>query len=308
LRASADQLALVTVTHNSAAELQTLLHSVAQHLPAAEVVVVDNASSDDSASVARSAGATVVALETNVGFGAACNRGVGAARAPITALINPDVELLDDSLVALASELRRDDRPERLLAPLVLNDDGSRQDSVHPVPGSGPDLARALVSPAAVPGSLGARLWPWRAPGPRQVGWAVACALVARTETLRRLGPFDGSLFMYGEDLELGLRAAQAGVTTWFWPAGRVVHHRAHSSERAFGGEPFERLARTRHEVVCRRLGDRRARLDDLAQAVTFGSRAAVKTALGRPAERERRQLAAVRSLSSAHGPDGRSA
>ena len=35
---------------------------------------------------------------------------------------------------------------------------------------------------------------------------------------------------MYGEDLELGLRAARAGVETWFWPGARVVHHRAHSS------------------------------------------------------------------------------
>ncbi len=169
MRASADQLALVTVTHNSAAELEAMLQSVAQHLPGAEVVVVDNASSDDSASVARSAGATVVALETNVGFGAACNRGVGAVRAPITALINPDVELLDDSLLSLATELGRDDRPERLLAPLVLNDDGSRQDSVHPVPGSGPDLARVARVPGGGAGRPGRRAVavarPWAAPG-----------------------------------------------------------------------------------------------------------------------------------------------
>jgi hypothetical protein len=49
--------------------------------------------------------------------------------------------------------------------------------------------------------------------------------------------------------------------------------------------------------VVARRLGPRRARLDDVAQAATFGSRIALKRALGRTAERERRQLEAVRRI-----------
>ena len=52
---------------------------------------------------------------------------------------------------------------------------------------------------------------------------------------------------MYGEDLELGLRAARAGVPTWFWPAARVIHHGAHATAAAYGGEPFEVLARARH-------------------------------------------------------------
>jgi len=72
------------------------------------------------------------------------------------------------------------------------------------------------------------------------VGWAVGCAVVARTDTLRRLGPFDERIFLYGEDLDLGLRADAAGVQTWFWPSARVIHAGAHSSARAFGGEPFE--------------------------------------------------------------------
>ena len=124
----------------------------------------------------------------------------------------------------------------------------------------------------------------------------MALCLVARTELLRGLGPFDESAFLYAEDLDLGLRAADAGVDTWFWPDARVLHTGAHSSSRAFGGEPFELLARRRREVVSRRRGRARAALDDLQQAVTFADRIALKTLLRRPAERERRQLAALRS------------
>ena len=293
--APAPGLALVTVTHNSAPELEALLDSVERRLPGVELIVVDTASEDQSAhAVRRRSWAKLVALGENVGFGRACNLGVAQASAPVTVLLNPDVELLDDSLALLAAELLRPDRPPRILAPLVLAPDGSREDSVHPVPTSGADLLCALVSPSLLPRRLAEPLAPWRATRPRRVGWAVGCALAARTETLRGLGPFDETIFMYGEDLELGLRAAEHGIETWFWPQARVLHHRAHSSRREFGGEPFELLAAGRRNVVSRRLGRSRAALDAAAQATTFASRIAVKRALGRPVQRERRQLTAL--------------
>jgi glycosyltransferase involved in cell wall biosynthesis/GT2 family glycosyltransferase len=278
-------LGLVTVTHNSAAELRALLASVERHIPDAHVVVVDCASGDDSVAVARDwpGGATVLPIE-NVGFGRGSNAGVAHVTAAVTVLVNPDVELLDDSLLAAAAEAESHDR---LLAPRVLTPGGEREDSVHPVPGSVPNLLGALVPHELAP----AALVPWRGDRPRRVGWAVGAALVARTDTLRRLGPFDEGIFMYGEDLDLSLRAAQAGVETWFWPAARVVHRRSHSTHAAFGGEPLERLVRARQEVVGRRLGPGRARLDTLGQAAMFGSRLLAKRALGREAARERTLL-----------------
>jgi GT2 family glycosyltransferase/glycosyltransferase involved in cell wall biosynthesis len=296
--ADPSQLTIVTVTHNSGRVLPGLLDSLARHLPGAAVIVVDSASSDGSVALARERpGVRVVALTGNAGFGTASNRGVEQARTPVTALLNPDVELVDDSLLELAGEALRGGGAPRLLAPLVLSGDGRRQDTAHPAPGSVADLIRAVVPPAAVPGAGGVALAPWRARHPRRVGWAVGCALVAPTSTLRALGPFDESIFLYGEDLELGLRGARHGVETWLWPSARVVHHRAHAMVHAFGGEPFELLARGRHDAVAHTYGRRRAVLDDLAQLVTFGSRIVLKRALGRPSARERRQLHALRAL-----------
>ena len=286
-------LALLTVTHNSADHLRRLLTSVERHAPGARVIVVDSASSDDSLEVARDRGVVTVALEQNVGFGRACNRGLEDVTELVTALVNPDVELLDDSLLGLAAEVASR-HTERLLAPLVLSPDGSRQDTVHPLPGSAADLVRAMIPPAAAPGPLGRWLAPWRAGCPRRVGWAVGCAILGRSDTLRRLGPFDERTFLFGEDLGLGLRAAAEGVETWFLPHARVLHHGAHSTAPAFGGEPFEQLARARHDTVLRACGPQRAMLDDAAQAITFGSRWALKRLLGRPAARERRQLDAL--------------
>jgi GT2 family glycosyltransferase/glycosyltransferase involved in cell wall biosynthesis len=288
-------LALVTVTHDSADALATLLRSAQRHLPGVRVVVVDCGSGDDSLALARShPGAVAVDAGANLGFGRGSNLGLEQVTEPVTVFVNPDVELIDDSLRELADASLGPDGESRLLAPRVLYPDGSRQDSVHPAPGTTAELARVLLAPDTTPGRLGVALAPWRSQRPRPVGWAVGCAVGGRTETLRRLGPFSDQIFLFGEDLELGLRAAREGVQTWFWPAARVLHARAHTTARVYGGEPFERLALARHRAIALGAGERVARRDDLTQAALFAGRLAVKRALGRDAGRERSQLRAA--------------
>ena len=291
-------LAVVTVLHDSEAELRVLLASLEACLPGARVVVVDSGSSDGGVAVARGwrdGAARVLVLGENAGFGRAVNAGLALVDEPVTALLNPDVELVDASLAAAAREARRP--PERLLAPLVRRPDGTREDNAQREPGSAPLLAHALLPGAVLPGPLAAAIEPWRSRGPSRAGWAVGSCVVAPTETLRRLGPFDERAFLYAEDLDLGLRAADAGVETWFWPAARAVHTGAHSTRRAYGGEPFELLASRRREVVRERRGPRRARADDLLQLLTFGDRLLLKRLCGREAGRERRRLTALLGL-----------
>lgn len=288
-------LTLVTVTHDSEHELGRLLASVARHLPGAAVVVVDSGSQDGSAGLARGwpGEAAVMELE-NVGYGRAVNAGLDLVDTPACVVLNPDIELVDDSLAALAAEAIRPDARERLLAPLVERPDGTRQDSVHPPPLSPAAALTALVPPAVLPPPLRPLVQPWRANRPRAVGWAVGCCLGARTDTLRRLGPFDERIFLYAEDLELGLRAGDAGIETWWWPRARVIHHEAHAMRRVFGAEAFELLARQRHAVLADRRGDRLAHWDDRLQLATFANRVALKTLSRRSTERERRQLSAL--------------
>jgi N-acetylglucosaminyl-diphospho-decaprenol L-rhamnosyltransferase len=292
-----EDITLVTVIHNSEDELRDLLASVERHLPGSQVIVVDSGSTDGGAELARTwrdGAATVIDMDGNVGFGRASNAGVEAAERPVTILINPDVELVDASLADLAREARRAGSPERLLAPVVIGADGRRQDSAQHEPGTAPLGLSALVPPALMPAPLARQVEPWRSDRPRPVGWAVGACVAAGTETLRRLGPFDPAEFLYAEDLDLGLRAADAGIETWFWPDARVLHHGAHSTRKAFGGEPFDLLARRRREVVRKWRGARRQEADDALQAVTFVNRIALKGMLRRPVRRERRQLKAL--------------
>jgi len=291
-------IALVTVTHDSREDLERLLASAQRRLPGTAVVVADSGSVDGSADVARAhAGVRVVELGKNVGFGRATNAGLAQVSEPVSVLLNPDVELLDGSLAALAAELMRPGAPERLLGPEVLRVDGTREDSAQLRPASAAAVLGAVVPPVALPRRLRERVEPWRSSAPRRVDWLVGCCLAGRTDTLRRLGPFDERIFLYAEDLELGLRAGALGVQSWFWPSARVLHRGQHATSAVWAGEAFELKARQRRAVVHERLGSARGRLDDSLQLATFAGRGALKRVLRRPAERERRQLDALRAV-----------
>jgi len=282
---------VVVVLHDSADELGALLRSIDAHAPARpQVVAVDSGSRDGGPAAAAAWGAEVVALDGNRGFGAACNAGVARADHGATVLLNPDCELLDGGLAALAA--RAAARPDALHAPRLLDPDGSVQRSAHPLPGTLGALAVAPLHPRLLPRPLRDRAEPYRSARPRTVGWAVGACLAAATETWRRLGPFDPAVHLFGEDMDVCLRARAAGLPTLLHPDLRIRHTGGHATLRA--GEPLDMLARRRRAVVGARRGPRALLVDDLAQAVTFASRAAAHAALGGDARRPARQLAAL--------------
>ena len=282
----------VVVLHDSEPELAALLDSLDRHLQQRpQLVVVDTGSRDGGPELARRRGAEVVELPDNPGFGAANNAGLARAGHDVTVLLNPDTELVDDSLQELAHLART--HPDALHVPRLLEPDGSVQRSAHPLPGTLGAFLPALVHPPLLPRELRERAEPYRAEHARTVGWAIAACLAAGTDTLRRLGPFDPAVHLFAEDMELGLRARAAGVPTVLHPRLRLRHLGGHAVMR--GGEPFELLARRRRDAVGRTLGARARALDDAAQALTFATRIAARAALGRDSHRERAQLAALR-------------
>jgi N-acetylglucosaminyl-diphospho-decaprenol L-rhamnosyltransferase len=282
---------VVVVLHDSAAELRELLASLdAVGGARPQLVVVDSGSRDDGAAVAAAWGAEVLERPDNPGFGAANVAGLALARHPVTVLLNPDCVVRDGALAALAALAAAG--PPALHVPRLLDRDGSVQRSAHPLPGTVGALAGAALHGPLLPAAVRDRLEPYRAERDRTVGWAIAACVAARTATLRALGPFDPAAHLFAEDMDLCLRARTAGVPTVLHPGLRVVHTGGHATRR--GGERFDVLARRRREVVGAALGPRALRLDDLAQGLTFASRAAGHALLGGDAGRPARQLAAL--------------
>ena len=86
-------LGIVIVTYNSAGVLTPVLESC-RFRTDASIVVIDNASEDNSVQIARAAGAIVCANPVNRGFAAAVNQGVQQLEGDLVLLLNPDTELL----------------------------------------------------------------------------------------------------------------------------------------------------------------------------------------------------------------------
>jgi GT2 family glycosyltransferase len=182
----------------------------------------------------------------------------------------------------------------------VVNADGSIQASA-----SGPEVGvwpwvRALVPGVLQPEASLAHTEPYRLERRTPVTWLTGACIAGPTRTLRRLGPFDPALHMFGEDVDLGLRAAAAGVGSWFDPeACRIVHHGQGSSSLVYGSREGWRPTGTLHwrAAVRRAYGARREYLGWLALRLNLRLRLLAKTLLGRATDRDRE---AVRAASSA--------
>lgn len=288
---------VVVVLHDSAPDLGRLLRSIDRHLAdqTPQIICVDSGSRDDGAglAVARDHGATVVELPDNPGFGAANNAGVALAQHAVCVLVNPDVVLLDPvSLPALAAHAAARDA---LHVPRLLNADGTVQDGAHPLPGSIGHALLAATHPPVLPRVAREAAQPWRAEDEREVGWAIAACVAARTASLRELGPFDPTQFLFFEDLDLCLRARETGRPTVLHPGLVLRHAGQHSTGPQYGGEPHDLLARRRREVVRARLGRAGLVRDDTLQALTFASRTAAAHLRRRDPGPAAQRLAALR-------------
>jgi GT2 family glycosyltransferase len=211
-----DALAVVVVAHHSAADLPDTLVRVRRQLrPDDELIVVDCASRDGSADAARAAvpDAQVVVLEHNAGFAGGACVGAEAATAPLLFFLNPDAVPASGCIAALRGAAA--DRPGwGAWQALVVHADGRSVNSAgNEVHWLGFGWAGGCDEPVASVDQA-----------PRDVSFASGAALMVRREAWETVGGFAPEYFMYGEDLDLGLRLRLAGWESGIVPAARVAH------------------------------------------------------------------------------------
>lgn len=239
-------VAIVMVSYNCADWISRCLSSLPAALGdvKAEVVVVDNASSDDSARVVaeRHPDVTLLRNEKNVGFAAAVNQGANASTAPWVLLLNPDMEARPGSLETLMQFA--DDNPGHgIYGGRTLREDGSVEPSscwALPTLWSMACFATGLStlfpkSRLFDPEAMGH----WQRDSVREVGMVTGCLLLVDRSTWDRLGGLDERYFVYGEDADFSARARAIGCRPIVTPRAEVVHAIGVSSGGGGGKMPL---------------------------------------------------------------------
>lgn len=251
---------VVVVSWNTRDLLLRCLRSLADDAAAgrAEVVVVDNHSTDGSAHAARTAApwAQVLEPEGNLGFGRAVNLAARGLATEWLVAANADAAPEPGALAALL-HAGNADRGIGALAPRLILPDGSTQHSVGPLPSVSVAAMFTLGLPRLIPG-LGERLCLegyWDPERAREVPWAIGAFLLLRRRAFDDVGGFDDRQWMYAEDLDLGWRLRDAGWTTRYEPTARVRHANGAATAAAFGEHRSERFMRATYSVIARRRG-----------------------------------------------------
>lgn len=231
-------LSIIIVNWNTRDLLAQCLASIYAHPPGGdfEVIVVDNASADDSVAMVCERFPQVKLLQNdhNPGFAAANNQAIAQSNGRYILLLNPDTVVKSGALGALVTFM--DEHPEAGAAgSMLLNPDGTLQPSCHPAPTLSREMWRLFHMDAVYPLAL-YRMADWPVDAPRPVDTVQGASLIVRREVIDQVGLLDESYFMYSEEVDWCRRIHQAGWQIYWVPQSHVVH---------FGGQSTRQVAAT---------------------------------------------------------------
>ncbi len=224
------RIAALTVTYNSRAQLDDFVQSLRagfDDIPGWQLVVADNASTDDSVTHMQELApeATIVELAENRGYAAGINAAAAAAAddADVLFILNPDVRLQAGAVSALAASLDKC----RVAAPRIVGTNGELEPNLRRE-----TTALRALGEAVLGGDRAGRhnrLGEMITVGafydePHVVDWASGCALMVDRDWFERLGGLDESFFHGAEEADFCLRTADAGGTVRYEPAATVQH------------------------------------------------------------------------------------
>ena len=220
-------VAAVVVVHDPVPELATCLEALIPQVQ--ELVVVDNLGG------AVVQGVPVIANERPAGFAANANRGIAQTSAPFVVVANPDTIAAPDA-VAVLRQFAESHARAGIVGPELRHPDGTLDSSRRRFPTVSGTIVRRTPLRRVLRGTqrehYGLDEQP---PEPVQADWLLGAFLLLRREMLDELGGFDEGFRLYGEDIDLAYRAAEAGWERWYVPQAKVVHvHQAETDRRFF--------------------------------------------------------------------------
>lgn len=227
------KLSIIIVNYKAQHFLLQCLSSVYQMLEGLdfEVIVVDNASGDDTEDKIKDNFSLVklIVNSANWGFSKACNQAFKEGRGEYFLLLNPDTKILDSNFKEMIGFFEENPRLG-ILGCKILNENGKVQRSVFPQPTPLKeilDIATYLKLEKILPVSWTNRFYERlinESPHPFEVFWVSGACLLIRGKTLEEIGFLDESFFLFSEDVDLAWRAKRNGWQVMFFPQTRIIH------------------------------------------------------------------------------------
>lgn len=254
---------VVIVNWNSGAQLRTCLDSLARamHAPDIEVtsvIVVDNASTDDSCDGLDNMGLPLQILrnKANYGFAAACNQGARECRADYLLFLNPDTRVEENSLAGPLSFLESTEGQAYCIAGIQgVGDDGKVQRTCARFPTPATLLGNALgidrLIPRLVPSHF---LSDEEHRHDRDVDQVIGAFFMIRRRAFVELGGFDERFFVYYEELDLSRRASERGWKTRYLTSVRFFHQGGGTSQQIKARRLFY-VSRSRLQYAYKHFG-----------------------------------------------------
>lgn len=214
-------LGAVIVTHNSGPLLARAVRSLWAN-DVNDIVIIDNASTDNTLLVARQLGLNTIANKNNRGFAVGINQGAKLLSHHHIIFLNPDAWLPPKTTTRALKVISSSGCD--VLGLSLVSPQGQREDLDH---GQEVTLGRLLLR---VLGRIQKRRQPPASElGPLFVDWVCAGAMIVSRPAFNKVDGFDESFFMYWEDVDLCRRIRQSGFKVCYVPQLSVIHERGAS-------------------------------------------------------------------------------
>lgn len=194
----------------------------------AEILIIDNNSSDDSCAMVKELFPEITVIENkeNVGFSKANNQAVAVAKGTYVCILNPDTAVAENTFTEALKVA--DTIPDLgALGIYLLDGTGSF------LPESKRNLPTPLVSFKKMIGVskhyYATSIAP-KAQGPVSV--LVGAFMLLRRAVYNEVGGFDEDYFMYGEDIDLSYKLTKAGYTNYYYGALHTLHYKGESTTK----------------------------------------------------------------------------
>lgn len=242
------KLSIIVLSYNTKDLLQQTLQSIPKH-PDWEVIVVDNASSDDSVAMLQQAFPSVKLIlnKKNLGFAAANNQAIKQATGEFVLLLNSDTVVQPNALEQLLQLLEQDESIG-VVTPKVVLPDGSIDLACHrgmPTPWRAFTYFSKLEQ--VFPNSKlfgGYHLTHKDFNVTHEVEAVSGVAMMVRRSVIDKVGMLDERFFFYAEDLDWCLRIREARWKIVYHPQATILHFKSQSGKKNKLDKQKERLAK----------------------------------------------------------------